>query len=265
VARSRDRSDCRCGSRRARCAAHPPTAGFAAAIRCAGPSPAVVRSPRPGTACSSARSGTPNSFPAGRTRRGRRRGDRPSAARRWRCSSNRTSPGGQRGRARTVADPRKCEPERVAIGQPVPRSEDPVLLRGEGITPTTLNLPGQALRARFVPFLAISTMRRFGPDAALEGVGFDPAVPIEQLGEICWDDRQSMTCSVDATKGRTHATKQRNLRSTLSRLSHSGCAGHQHVESSSAHNTTSSVNNLLTILLIFATFIDNCGPSESFM
>jgi len=75
-------------------------------------------------------------------------------------------------------DPMMLELERVAIGQPVPRSEDPVLLRGEGITPTTLSLPGQALHARFVPFLANSTMRRFGPDAALEGVGFEPAVPI---------------------------------------------------------------------------------------
>jgi hypothetical protein len=86
-------------------------------------------------------------------------------------------------------DPMMLELERVAIGQPAPRSEDPVLLRGEGITPTTLSLPGQALHARFVPFLANSTMRRFGPDAALEGVGFEPAVPIEQLVEICWDDR----------------------------------------------------------------------------
>jgi hypothetical protein len=48
-------------------------------------------------------------------------------------------------------DPMMLELERVAIGQPVPRSEDPVLLRGEGITPTTLSLPGQALHARFVP------------------------------------------------------------------------------------------------------------------
>ena len=34
-------------------------------------------------------------------------------------------------------------PERFAIGQPVRRSEDPVLLRGEGRFTDDLNLPGQ--------------------------------------------------------------------------------------------------------------------------
>src|SRR6266705_219388 len=34
--------------------------------------------------------------------------------------------------------------ERFAIGQPVPRSEDPVLLRGEGRYSDDVNLPGQA-------------------------------------------------------------------------------------------------------------------------
>src|SRR5712691_2645114 len=34
--------------------------------------------------------------------------------------------------------------ERFAIGQPVPRSEDPVLLRGEGRYCDDVNLPGQA-------------------------------------------------------------------------------------------------------------------------
>src|SRR5687768_13777850 len=34
--------------------------------------------------------------------------------------------------------------DRFAVGQPVPRSEDPVLLRGEGHYSDDLNLPGQA-------------------------------------------------------------------------------------------------------------------------
>jgi carbon-monoxide dehydrogenase large subunit len=34
--------------------------------------------------------------------------------------------------------------DRFAIGQPVPRSEDPVLLRGKGIYSDDWNLPGQA-------------------------------------------------------------------------------------------------------------------------
>jgi aerobic carbon-monoxide dehydrogenase large subunit len=34
--------------------------------------------------------------------------------------------------------------DRFAIGQPVPRSEDPVLLRGEGRYSDDVSLPGQA-------------------------------------------------------------------------------------------------------------------------
>ena len=34
--------------------------------------------------------------------------------------------------------------DRFAVGQPVPRSEDPVLLRGEGHYSDDINLPGQA-------------------------------------------------------------------------------------------------------------------------
>ena len=34
--------------------------------------------------------------------------------------------------------------ERFAVGQPVPRKEDPTLLRGEGRYTDDLNLPGQA-------------------------------------------------------------------------------------------------------------------------
>ena len=35
---------------------------------------------------------------------------------------------------------------KFGVGQPVPRKEDPVLLRGEGRYTDDLNLPGQALR-----------------------------------------------------------------------------------------------------------------------
>ncbi len=41
-------------------------------------------------------------------------------------------------------DPTMLELERYAIGQPVPRSEDPVLLRGEGHYADDVSLPGQA-------------------------------------------------------------------------------------------------------------------------
>ena len=37
--------------------------------------------------------------------------------------------------------------DRFAIGQPVPRSEDPVLLRGEGRYSDDVSLPGQAFDA----------------------------------------------------------------------------------------------------------------------
>src|SRR6266536_1525301 len=41
-------------------------------------------------------------------------------------------------------DETMLELDRFAIGQPVPRSEDPVLLRGEGHYADDINLPGQA-------------------------------------------------------------------------------------------------------------------------
>src|SRR6516164_2809522 len=39
--------------------------------------------------------------------------------------------------------PAELAPGRFAVGQPVPRKEDPVLLRGEGRYTDDLNLPGQ--------------------------------------------------------------------------------------------------------------------------
>ena len=42
-------------------------------------------------------------------------------------------------------DPSILEPEeRYAIGQPVPRTEDPVLVSGKGRYSDDINLPGQA-------------------------------------------------------------------------------------------------------------------------
>src|SRR6202011_4260676 len=41
-------------------------------------------------------------------------------------------------------DETMLELDRFAIGQPVPRSEDPVLLRGEGLYSDDVSLPGQA-------------------------------------------------------------------------------------------------------------------------
>ena len=43
-----------------------------------------------------------------------------------------------------VGDLSDLEFERYAIGQPVPRSEDPVLVRGEGQYTDDVNLPRQA-------------------------------------------------------------------------------------------------------------------------
>ena len=42
-----------------------------------------------------------------------------------------------------TVDPSRLSPERFAVGQPVSRKEDPVLLRGEGRYTDDLNLPGQ--------------------------------------------------------------------------------------------------------------------------
>ena len=43
-------------------------------------------------------------------------------------------------------DETMLELDRFAIGQPVPRSEDPVLLRGEGTTPTMSAWRGKPMR-----------------------------------------------------------------------------------------------------------------------
>src|SRR5438552_3790886 len=61
--------------------------------------------------------------------------------------------------------------DRFAIGQPVPRSEDPVLLRGEGHYSDDFNLPGQAYAV-----IVRSPMAHGGPrlyDDVPENVGLD--------------------------------------------------------------------------------------------
>src|SRR5215469_13795596 len=65
-------------------------------------------------------------------------------------------------------DPAVLGPEeKFAIGQPVPRSEDPVLLRGEGHYADDISLPGQAyavmVRSHIAHgIIATSTRRRRG-------------------------------------------------------------------------------------------------------
>src|SRR5436305_10297586 len=52
--------------------------------------------------------------------------------------------------------------DRFAIGQPVPRSEDPVLLRGEGHYSDDFNLPGQAYAVIVRSPVAHGAIRRIG-------------------------------------------------------------------------------------------------------
>src|SRR5258705_7322499 len=54
--------------------------------------------------------------------------------------------------------------DRFAIGQPVPRSEDPVLLRGEGRYSDDVSLPGQAYAAMVRSYHAHGVIRQI--DAA---------------------------------------------------------------------------------------------------
>src|SRR6266849_9734539 len=56
--------------------------------------------------------------------------------------------------------------ERFAIGQPVPRSEDPVLLRGEGHYSDDVSLPGQAYAVMLRSAYAHGVIRRIDTGAA---------------------------------------------------------------------------------------------------
>src|SRR5271169_5290008 len=64
-------------------------------------------------------------------------------------------------------DPGLLEPEeKFAIGQPVPRSEDPVLLRGEGHYSDDVSLPGQAYAVMLRSAYAHGVIRRIDTRAA---------------------------------------------------------------------------------------------------
>ena len=58
------------------------------------------------------------------------------------------------------------ELERFAIGQPVPRNEDPVLLRGEGHYADDVSLPGQAYAVMVRSRYAHGVIRRIDAAAA---------------------------------------------------------------------------------------------------
>ena len=61
--------------------------------------------------------------------------------------------------------------ERFAIGQPVPRTEDPVLLRGEGHYSDDASLPGQAYAVMVRSPYAHGTIRSIDTAAAREMAG----------------------------------------------------------------------------------------------
>src|SRR5215471_6593250 len=56
--------------------------------------------------------------------------------------------------------------DRFAIGQPVPRSEDPVLLRGEGHYSDDFNLPGQSYAVIVRSSVAHGSIRKIETAAA---------------------------------------------------------------------------------------------------
>jgi aerobic carbon-monoxide dehydrogenase large subunit len=58
------------------------------------------------------------------------------------------------------------QPGRFAVGQPVPRKEDPVLLRGEGRYTDDLNLPGQLHAVMVRSRVAHGVLRRIDAEAA---------------------------------------------------------------------------------------------------
>src|SRR5437660_9358126 len=75
--------------------------------------------------------------------------------------------------------------ERFAIGQPVPRSEDPVLLRGEGHYADDVSLPGQAHAVMVRSGYAHGVIRNIATAAAraMSGVlGVYTAADLETAG-----------------------------------------------------------------------------------
>ena len=82
-------------------------------------------------------------------------------------------------------DETMLELDRFAIGQPVPRSEDPVLLRGEGHYADDVSLPGQAHAVMVRSGHAHGILREIGTAAArgMPGVlGVYTATDLEAAG-----------------------------------------------------------------------------------
>src|ERR1700737_3984233 len=69
-------------------------------------------------------------------------------------------------------DQTMLELDRFAIGQPVPRSEDPVLLRGEGHYSDDVSLPGQAYAVMVRSHYAHGVIRHIDGAAARARPGF---------------------------------------------------------------------------------------------
>ncbi len=72
-------------------------------------------------------------------------------------------------------------PDRFAVGQPVPRTEDPVLLRGEGRYTDDLNLPGQAHAAVVRSRIAHGLLRAVATEAARAMPGVLAVLTAEDL------------------------------------------------------------------------------------
>src|SRR6201998_3968730 len=92
-------------------------------------------------------------------------------------------------------DETMLELERYAIGQPVPRSEDPVLLRGEGHYADDVSLPGQAFAVMVRSGYAHGIIRKIDTAVArgMPGVlGVDTAAALEAAGVGPLPPRQVM-------------------------------------------------------------------------
>src|SRR5437763_15798880 len=84
-----------------------------------------------------------------------------------------------------VVDPTLLDLDRYAIGQPVPRSEDPVLVSGKGQYTDDINLAGQAYAVIVRSHYAHGVIRNIDAAAArgMPGVlGVYPAADLEAGG-----------------------------------------------------------------------------------
>ena len=67
--------------------------------------------------------------------------------------------------------------EKFAIGQSVPRSEDPMLLRGHGRYTDDVSLPGQAYAVMVRSRNAHGVIRKINVDAARKMPACSPSIP----------------------------------------------------------------------------------------